>query len=148
MALGETAFNLLENLSEIPAETQRINGFDRLNMFGIIRMIETAIINIDRIQLLWEVLSAHLECFANCKYSQLRSLAVDGITCLVINTFLSKAHSTKSSRDLKDKRWINDEWQVMMLNSLQNCLKSGHLETAYTMIHNLPSVIIVYLPYI
>jgi len=139
MALGNSTLSMLDDLAEFPNYLQY--NLDRINLFGVIRMIETTIINIDRIQLLWEIVSAHLECLANCKHEQLRALAVDGITCIVINTFLSRANI--KVMDTNDKHWQKDMWQVTLLNSLLNCLKSGYLNTASTMIHNLPSIVTV-----
>ena len=144
MALGESTLSLLEDLSSLAPSDK--NSFDRLNMFGIIRMLETAIVNIDRVHLLWDSVIAHLDCLANCKYPHLRSLAVDCLTCFIINAFFAHAKCQEDKEAIESpesyqKFWQKGTWQPRILSPLLNCLKSGYYETVKTTIQNLPNII-------
>jgi len=149
MALGESGLSLLEGLSDIGSTPDKIQKttLDRLNMFGIIRMLETTIINIDRIHILWDSVMAHLDCFANCKYPSLRALAVDAISCIILNVFMSSGKVPEESlenKDLYEKFWQKTMWQSKVLTPLLNCLKSSFPETVRNSVHNLPNLIEVF----
>ncbi len=149
MALGEVTLSMLENLAG-GAQAQRggnteIQNFDKLNMFGLIRMLETTIINVDRVHILWDAVSAHIDCLANSKFVQLRSLAIDAITCLINNIFLAhekaEAGEMQSRSDSYRQFWHKNAWQTRVLSPLLNALSSGHTECVRTVMHNLPNIL-------
>lgn len=140
MALGEVTLRMLESLvalsNDNQAKTVEIKDFEKLNLFGLIRMLETCIINIERIHLLWETVSAHIDCLASSKFYQLRSLALDSLTCLIINVFL--AH-----KGFKCEIKLH-KWQQTILGSLSNIISGEYNDCIKGVSTKLPNVIEVY----
>ena len=61
-----------------------------INTFAITRLVETALVNITRIELIWIILVAHFDILANCKVQMLRQLSIDAMLCLILEIFVSK----------------------------------------------------------
>ena len=129
---------MLEELTNTnpSAKVVDIKDIAKLNMFGIIRMLETAVINIFRIKNIWDFIAAHLESLSNSKFIQLRSLAVKAIACLIINVILSRKDNEKK------------DYQKEILLPLQNALLTNHNECVKGVIASLHEIIENCGPYI
>jgi len=132
MALGQITVNSLESLaSASPAgsKTIEIKDIKKFNLFGLSKMLETSIANAFRIHHIWGYLGAHLEFLANSRFIQFRSLAINAITCLIINVFdYRKDKQDQKSEISKGAKWESNEWQALVLTPLMNAVVGGHTE--------------------
>lgn len=138
MALGELTFTLLQDLAANKSSTEQ--GLDKLNVFGIVRMLETAIINLDRIHLIWDVVSAHLDCLANSRFADIRVLAVECFSCLAICILLSKDLRVDGKESVF---WRDRVWERKMWSTVLNYLSSVHADTVHTAMATLPDILLV-----
>ena len=107
-------------------------------------MLETALINIERIQLLWDTITAHFDCFANCRCFQLRILSAECFSCLAISILESKdklCGDKKKLIDLQKKYLQEDIWERLILTSMLNYLSSGYGNTVLTILSTSPGII-------
>lgn len=58
-----------------------------INTFAITRLVETALVNISRIELIWKVLVAHFDILANCNIQMLRQLSIEALLCIILDIF-------------------------------------------------------------
>lgn len=129
MCLGQSTLKLLGSLDSAPQNKEQL---EKINMFGLVRMIETAIVNIDRVHILWDLIIAHIDCLANSKFLLFRTMAMDCFSCFIVGIFTSG----KSA----EIRLASGDWQRRAFSSVLNYLKSPHTETAGTMMNNLPCI--------
>eukprot|EP00826_Nyctotherus_ovalis_P043426 TRINITY_DN4572_c0_g2_i1.p4 TRINITY_DN4572_c0_g2~~TRINITY_DN4572_c0_g2_i1.p4 ORF type:complete len:110 (+),score=21.21 TRINITY_DN4572_c0_g2_i1:567-896(+) len=106
-------------------------------MFGPVRMIETAIVNIDRVHILWDLIIAHIDCLASSKLLPFRVMAMDCFSYFIISIFTS----AKSP----EVHFASDDWQRKAFSAVLNYLKSPYAETAGTMMNSLPCIMNVML---
>ena len=139
MCLGQATLKLLERLAEIP---QKKDELERINTFGPVRMIETAIINMNRVHVLWDLVTVHLDCLANSKFSPFRVLAIECFSCFVVSMSATK------KAGIDGQFWEDDQWQQKVLSAVLSYLKSPYIETTRTMMNNLPYIINVNVEFI
>jgi hypothetical protein len=142
MALGELAFNLLQDLATIESKPE--SGLSKLNLFSIVRMLETAIINIERIHVIWDSVVVHLDCLANSKFPEIRVLAVECFSCLTTCTLMFKAKGLEGKKE-SIRFWSDGIWEKSIWSTVISYLKSNHNDTSYTMLTLLPSIFFVLL---
>lgn len=74
-----------------------------INTFAISRLVETALVNISRIEVVWKVLIAHFDILANCKVQTLRQLSLEALLCIILEVFNYRKEAKKSDDFLKNK---------------------------------------------
>ena len=116
-----------------------------MNLFGLTRMLETVVTNAFRAHLVWNFVDSHMEALESSKFVQLRPLAIDAITCLIINIFDSHKDQAGDPHVL---HWDNNEWQAVILTPLMNAVLTGHAECIKQVIANLGPIIENCGPYI
>jgi len=141
MTLGGLAFNLLQDLAA--TESRPENGLSKLNIFSIIRMLETAIINIERIHVIWDAVIVHLDCLANSKFPEIRVLAVEYFSCIATCTLMFKAKGSDEEESMKF--WTDGTWEKSIWSTTLSYLKSNYKDTSYTMLTLLPCILFVLL---
>ena len=65
-------------------ESEVLSNF---NAFAISRLVETALVNISRIELVWKILIAHFDILSNCKYQALRQLSLEALLCIILDIY-------------------------------------------------------------
>ena len=109
------------------AKIVEFKDLKKLNLFGLTKMLETAIANAFRIHNIWEYLAAHFELLANSKFIQFRPLAINAITCLIINIFDYRKDKAVSV-GAKATKWEGNDWQSMVIMPLMNAVNGGSPE--------------------
>jgi hypothetical protein len=61
-----------------------------INTFAISRLVETTLVNVSRVEMIWKVLIAHFEILSNCKVQALRQLSLEALLCIILEIFNSK----------------------------------------------------------
>ncbi len=154
-ALGQITIASLETLTNASPKSKLSEHTDievkgKLNLFGVTRMLETVVANAFRAHILWLYVSSHLDTLANSRFPQFRSLAIDAITCLVINIF--DAHKDGSvaaaAAESHVPHWDGNEWQAVVLTPMMNSVLTGHAECIKAVIANLGHIIENCGPYI
>ena len=143
MALGQITVNSLEGIANANPQAKVIEVKDvkKLNLFGLTRMLETVIVNASRVHYVWDYVAAHLDFLANAKFLQFRPLAVDAMTCMIINIFDSKKDGAETTAVPK---WEGNEWQAVLLSPLVNAIQGGHSECIRGVISNMRHIIEVF----
>ena len=55
--------------------------------FGIKRLVETALVNVSRIDIFWKLIVAHFEILYQLKNPNVRTLTIDALMVIVIEIF-------------------------------------------------------------
>jgi len=61
-----------------------------INTFAISRLVETTLVNVSRVEMIWKVLIAHFEILSNCKVQALRQLSLEALLCIILEIFNHK----------------------------------------------------------
>jgi hypothetical protein len=61
-----------------------------INTFAISRLVETTLVNVSRVEMIWKVLIAHFEILSNCKVQALRQLSLEALLCIILEIFNCK----------------------------------------------------------
>jgi hypothetical protein len=61
-----------------------------INTFAISRLVETTLVNVSRVDMIWKVLIAHFEILSNCKVQALRQLSLEALLCIILEIFNHK----------------------------------------------------------
>jgi hypothetical protein len=125
-----------------------------INTFAISRLVETALVNISRIELIWKVLIAHFDILSNCKVQVLRQLSLEALLSIILEVFSfrkerravelpdvvrKKSHQSSGGKtdsmdeddmgvdDIDvDENWSGTIWQYTVLTPYCDQLKSNH----------------------
>ena len=77
-----------------------------INTFAISRLVETTLVNISRVEMIWKVLIAHFEILSNCKVQALRQLSLEALLCIILEIFNHKKEK-KAEQDATAKKQTN-----------------------------------------
>ena len=58
-------------------------------------MVETAIVNISRIEMIWKVLIAHIDILSTSVVANLRTLSIEALLCIILEIFAHKKVDSK-----------------------------------------------------
>lgn len=76
---------------------QDVNGGEILD-FGLRRLVETALVNVGRIDICWKIIIAHLEILQQSKDATVRQYTIEALQLLALEIFIFK----KASEESKD----------------------------------------------
>ena len=95
--------------------------------FGLRRLIETALVNVSRIDIFWKIIMAHFEILGQSKDVTVRQYTIEALQMLVIEIFSYKKQTQnqitseetdeasvfveeKLKERIPDESWLNDSW--------------------------------------
>ena len=137
MALGHITVNLLETLNSQNSQQKSVDikDFNKLNLFGLTRLIDTIIINAFRVNYCWKYVESLLNTLAISKFTQFRNIAIEATTCLIINIFdyMKQNPGSKVPEDSNQ--------QAMLLGSLLELCENGSVECIKGVAVNLQIII-------
>ena len=79
----------VKNNTNYQTRTQPNEGevLANINTFAISRLVETTLVNVSRVEMIWKVLIAHFEILSNCKVQALRQLSLEALLCIILEIF-------------------------------------------------------------
>lgn len=82
----------VKNNTNYQTRTQPNEGevLANINTFAISRLVETTLVNVSRVEMIWKVLIAHFEILSNCKVQALRQLSLEALLCIILEIFNHK----------------------------------------------------------
>lgn len=119
---------------------QDVNGGEILD-FGLRRLIETALVNVGRIDICWKIIIAHLEILQQSKDATVRQYTIEALQLLALEVFVFKKASEESkdsfdqsnvpadsdnSDQVADEQWVYDAWQYTVLKPFGDILKTAN----------------------
>ena len=107
-------------------------GLDNINMFAIVYMMKTALVNIERIPLIWDLIADSLIQLSACKFQKIRKLAIESLLCLIANGLI-----------IDYGKEIKENFQCKAISSILTFLDNENLENFSLILTNLQNVITV-----
>jgi hypothetical protein len=98
----------VKNNTNYQTRTQPNEGevLANINTFAISRLVETTLVNVSRVEMIWKVLIAHFEILSNCKVQALRQLSLEALLCIILEIFNHKKEK-KGELDPSAKKRAN-----------------------------------------
>lgn len=95
-------------------------------LFGLIKLLESAIANANRVYCIWDNIALLFDFLSRFKEAQMELVIINSTTCLIINILEQRREKTWDSLDLS--RWHRTEWQADMLGPLQHCTSAEYVK--------------------
>ncbi|KAL4490257.1 hypothetical protein ABPG72_004296 [Tetrahymena utriculariae] len=117
--------------------------------FGLLKMQETILVNIFRIELFWDLVGTHFLMLANKRYNELRLFSLD-----ILNNIINKAFNffmnvyPTDEQELSEELsylqqkfsgilvWNRENWQETLLNPYKEIIASQFPDTKQTLLDN------------
>jgi len=61
-----------------------------INTFAMTRLVETALVNVSRIDNIWKIIVAHFDILSNCQVLAIRQLTIEALQTIVLAIFAHK----------------------------------------------------------
>lgn len=103
-----------------------------VNLFSLLKILETTTTNVFRVYYFWNCLEAHFKSLAKSQFAPLRSLSITAMTCLIISVFSYRRGGSWRNTELYN--WQEDRWQAVVLGAYKEVL---HEESVYDVVSNL-----------
>ena len=83
-ALAQLTVGVLENLNQpMFSQNQRSTAegeiLAHINTFAMSRLVETALVNVSRIDNIWKIIVAHFDILSNCQVLAIRQLTIEAL---------------------------------------------------------------------
>ena len=62
----------------------------QINTFAMSRLVETALVNVSRIDNIWKIIVAHFDILSNCQVLAIRQLTIEALQTIVLAIFAHK----------------------------------------------------------
>ena len=62
----------------------------QVNTFAMSRLVETALVNVSRIDNIWKIIVAHFDILSNCQVLAIRQLTIEALQTIVMEVFAHK----------------------------------------------------------
>ena len=112
-ALAQLTVGVLENLNPLSlTQSQRSTAaaegeiLAQINTFAMSRLVETALVNVSRIDNIWKIIVAHFDILSNCQVLAIRQLTIEALQTIVLEVFAHKKTlqpSKGSARGAREK---------------------------------------------
>eukprot|EP00826_Nyctotherus_ovalis_P022112 TRINITY_DN17241_c0_g1_i2.p1 TRINITY_DN17241_c0_g1~~TRINITY_DN17241_c0_g1_i2.p1 ORF type:complete len:197 (+),score=27.64 TRINITY_DN17241_c0_g1_i2:150-740(+) len=114
------------------AEVSNNANIKSVNLFSLLKILETTTTNVFRIYCIWSCLESHFKSLAKSQFAPLRSLSITAMTCLIISVFSYRRGGSWRNTDLYN--WQEDRWQMVVLSVYKEVL---YEESVYDVVSNL-----------
>lgn len=95
-ALAQLTVGVLETIkSNKNSYTNEADVIANINTFAMTRLVETALVNIHRIELIWKIIVAHFDILSSCKVLAIRQLTIEALQTIVFEIFAFKKHQNQ-----------------------------------------------------
>ena len=97
-ALAQLTVGVLENFQTPMFSTQQnaraasteSEILAQINTFAMSRLVETALVNVSRIDNIWKIIVAHFDILSNCQVLAIRQLTIEALQTIVLAIFAHK----------------------------------------------------------
>ena len=101
-ALAQLTVGVLENfhspMFSTPSQQTSANArqsteseiLQQINTFAMSRLVETALVNVSRIDNFWKIIVAHFDILSNCQVLAIRQLTIEALQTIVLSIFAHK----------------------------------------------------------
>ena len=86
----------------------------KLNAFGISRLVETVLVNVARVETLWNIVIDEIVILASSRFRELRCVALEAISTVVVELFEHKRSTSERGGERPslefDEKWSHSTW--------------------------------------